>query len=195
MIDENYRIREVAEIVQDVVPNCAIAFAPGASPDTRNYRVDFRKIAEALPSFKPSWTVRSGVEELYKAYTSAGLTSDDWTGWRYYRLQTIRHLQEAGSLTTACAAQPAQVDASASHPPARDDVTSSSSNPCASSSSAAAVIELKGSCARSAMSSRLCSPSERLSTQSMANCRSGGAPPIAWYIRAGRAAVPRTALR
>ena len=30
MIDENYRIREVAEIVQDVVPNCAIAFAPGA---------------------------------------------------------------------------------------------------------------------------------------------------------------------
>ena len=41
----------------------------------------------------------------------------------------------------------AQVDASASHPPARDDVTSSSSNPCASSSSAAAVIELKGSCA------------------------------------------------
>ena len=46
MVGENYRIRDVAEIVQDVVPDCEIAFAPGASPDTRNYRVDFRKIAE-----------------------------------------------------------------------------------------------------------------------------------------------------
>ena len=96
MVDENYRIREVAEIVRDVVPNCEIAFAPGASPDTRNYRVDFRKIAVALPAFQPSWTVRQGVEELYNAFTAAGLSSDDWAGWRYYRLPTIKRMQELG---------------------------------------------------------------------------------------------------
>ncbi len=95
---ENYRIREVAEIVRDVVPDCEISFSPGASPDTRNYRVDFSKIERQLPGFTASWTLRDGVEELYRAYTGAGLTHDDWTGWRYYRLATVRHLQEAGAI-------------------------------------------------------------------------------------------------
>ena len=96
MIGENYRIREVAEIVQDVVPDCEIAFAPGASPDTRNYRVDFSKIARQVPAFVPQWNVRRGVEELYEAFVAAALTEDDWKGRRYYRLPTIRHLQETG---------------------------------------------------------------------------------------------------
>jgi nucleoside-diphosphate-sugar epimerase len=95
-VGENYRIREVAELVRDVVPNCEIAFAPGASADTRNYRVDFSKIAKQLPGFNPAWTLREGVEELYTAYTEAGLTEADWTSARYYRLPTVRSLQERG---------------------------------------------------------------------------------------------------
>jgi nucleoside-diphosphate-sugar epimerase len=93
---ENYRIRDVAEIVRDVVPNCEIAFSPGASPDTRNYRVDFSKIARQLPGFEAKWTLRAGVEQLYRAYTGAGLSEDEWSGWRYYRLATVRHMQDAG---------------------------------------------------------------------------------------------------
>jgi nucleoside-diphosphate-sugar epimerase len=95
---ENYQIRDVAEIVKDVVPDCEIAFTPGASADIRNYRVDFSKIARQVPGFAPSWTVRAGVEELYRAYTEAGLDEDDWTGWRFYRLPTIRHLQGEGAI-------------------------------------------------------------------------------------------------
>ena len=66
--EENYRIREVAEIVGEVVPDSEVAFADGASPDIRNYRVNCDKIAETLPEFQPQWTVRRGVEELYAAY-------------------------------------------------------------------------------------------------------------------------------
>jgi nucleoside-diphosphate-sugar epimerase len=95
---ENYRIRDVAEIVKDVVPDCEIAFSPGASPDTRNYRVDFSKIAGQLPGFEASWTLRAGVEQLYHAYTEAGLSEADWAGWRYYRLRTVQHLQGQGAL-------------------------------------------------------------------------------------------------
>jgi len=97
---ENYRIREVAEIVQEVVPDCEIAFAEGASPDTRNYRVDFSKIRRHVPEFEPEWTVRRGVEELYQAFTGAGLDEATWSDWRYYRLPTIRHLQEEGRMDT-----------------------------------------------------------------------------------------------
>jgi len=96
MNGENYRIRDVAEIVKDVVPGCEVSFAPGASADTRNYRVDFSKIAEMVPAFKPAWTVRAGVEELYRAYTSAELTKDEWEGWKNYRLRAGKRLQEQG---------------------------------------------------------------------------------------------------
>ncbi len=95
---ENYRIRDVANIVKDVVPDCEVAFAEGAAPDTRNYRVDFSKIEKELPGFEPTWTVRKGVEELYQAYKEAGLTREIWEGPRYYRLKTVRGLQERGLL-------------------------------------------------------------------------------------------------
>ena len=96
IVGENYRIRQVAELVRDIVPNCEIAFAPGASPDTRNYRVDFTKIATGLPGFRPTWTLRRGIEELYHAYSDAALTAGDWTGPRYYRLPTVKGLQDRG---------------------------------------------------------------------------------------------------
>ena len=95
---ENYRIREVAEIVKDVVVGSDVVFAAGASPDTRNYRVDFRKAETELPGFVPEWSLRRGVEELYNAFTDAGLTADDWDGPRYYRLATVQRRQDAGEL-------------------------------------------------------------------------------------------------
>ncbi len=93
---ENYRIREVADLVRDVVPGCEVVFDAGASADTRNYRVDFSRIERELPGFAARWTLRKGIEELYAAYTAAGLTADDWRSPRYYRLATVRSLRERG---------------------------------------------------------------------------------------------------
>ena len=55
-----------------------------------------RKIERQLPGFAAAWTLRQGIEELYEAYTAAGLTADDWTSDRYYRLRTINSLRERG---------------------------------------------------------------------------------------------------
>jgi nucleoside-diphosphate-sugar epimerase len=93
---ENFRIREVAETVKEVVAGSDVVFAAGASPDTRNYRVDFSKAATGLPGFVPEWTLRRGVEELYTAFTGAGLSAEDWDGPRYYRLATVQQRQDAG---------------------------------------------------------------------------------------------------
>ena len=51
--EHNYRIRDIAEIVADVVPGCRVEIASDAGPDTRSYRVNFAKIARVLPAFKP----------------------------------------------------------------------------------------------------------------------------------------------
>ncbi len=95
---ENYRIRGVANMVAEVVPNCEVAFAEGASADIRDYRVDFTKIETKLPGFRPTWTLRAGVEELYEAYTKAGLTEDEFLGPRYYRLKTVQSLLDRGAI-------------------------------------------------------------------------------------------------
>jgi nucleoside-diphosphate-sugar epimerase len=93
---ENFRIREVAEMVAEIVPGSTVTFAEGASPDTRNYRVDFTKAEARLPGFAPRWTVRAGIRELYAAYKEHGLTADEFLGSRYYRLKAVREKQEGG---------------------------------------------------------------------------------------------------
>jgi nucleoside-diphosphate-sugar epimerase len=96
--DQNYRIREIAEIVKDAVPGCEIAFAEGAGPDKRNYRADFGKIARVLPGFRPQWDARKGAQQLYEAYKSIGLKVEDFEGPRYRRIDQIRQLMAAGNL-------------------------------------------------------------------------------------------------
>jgi nucleoside-diphosphate-sugar epimerase len=94
----NYRIRELAEIVASVVPNCELGFAPDAGPDKRSYRVSFEKIKRALPQFKPQWDARAGAEQLYAAYRAANVTLDEFEGPRYQRIAHIRRLMSEGIL-------------------------------------------------------------------------------------------------
>jgi nucleoside-diphosphate-sugar epimerase len=95
---ENYRIRQVAEIVQRTVPGSRVTFEPGAGPDPRCYRVDFGKIERALPGYRPSWTVARGAAQLFTAYGEVGLTAADLEGDRYLRIAHIRRLLDEGRL-------------------------------------------------------------------------------------------------
>ena len=98
---ENYRIRELAEIVRDIVPGCRVEYAPGGGPDKRCYRVTCDKILRILPNFRPQWTARQGAQELYEAYRTFGLSLEDIRRGRYIRLAQIHRLQEAGQLDSS----------------------------------------------------------------------------------------------
>jgi nucleoside-diphosphate-sugar epimerase len=99
--EENFRIRELADIVAEVVPGCSVEYAPGGAPDLRCYRVSFEKINRLVPTFRPQWTARKGALELYDAYRNAGLTVADIEEGRYVRIKEIRRLQQRGLLDTA----------------------------------------------------------------------------------------------
>ena len=96
--EENYRIRQVAEIVEAVVPGSRIKFKEGAGPDKRNYRVDCSKIRRVLPEFETQWTVQRGVVELHEAYKRQGLTLEEFESSRYLRVKHVCELQAAGKL-------------------------------------------------------------------------------------------------
>ena len=93
--EENYRIRELADMVRDVVPGSRVTYAPGGGPDPRCYRVDCDKIARTLPEFQPQWTVRRGIEQIYAAFKQHGLTAEEFQSTRYVRLKQIKKLQAA----------------------------------------------------------------------------------------------------
>jgi hypothetical protein len=61
--EENYRVRELAEIVRDTVPGCELELAGDAWPDTCNYRVDCSAVdggkGAAHSSTRPTATAAS----------------------------------------------------------------------------------------------------------------------------------------
>jgi nucleoside-diphosphate-sugar epimerase len=96
--EENYRMRELAEIVAETVPGCQIEYAAGAGPDKRCYRVSCEKIKRMLPGFRPQWTARAGAQELHRAYREAGLSLQDRDSGRYVRIGHIKGLLSSGEL-------------------------------------------------------------------------------------------------
>jgi len=93
---ENYRVRDLAEIIRDVVPGSRVEYAAGGGPDPRCYRADFEKIHRLLPEFKPQWTARRGAEELATVYRSVGLVLEDCEGPRFKRIDHLKHLLASG---------------------------------------------------------------------------------------------------
>ena len=96
--EENYRISQLADIVEETVPGCRIEYASGGGPDKRCYRVSCDKIGRILPNFRPQWTARKGAQELLEAYRAAGLTRADHEQGRYTRIHHIQSLIKAGEL-------------------------------------------------------------------------------------------------
>lgn len=96
--DQNFRIRELADIVRETIAGTRIEYAEDAGPDKRCYRVDFSKVAKQVPEFKPQWDVRRGVSELYEAYRRVGLSVEDFEGPKFKRIDHIKMLMKQGLL-------------------------------------------------------------------------------------------------
>jgi nucleoside-diphosphate-sugar epimerase len=95
--EENYRIRDVASIVEQAVPGVSVVLADNAGPDLRDYRVNCDKIRAALPGFKPAWSVPTGADELHGSLSSIGLAEEEFFG-PLLRIEHIKREQAAGRL-------------------------------------------------------------------------------------------------
>jgi nucleoside-diphosphate-sugar epimerase len=99
--EENYQIRDIAEMVRQAVPGSRVEYAAGGGPDLRCYKVNCDKLMKTLPEFKPQWTVRRGVKELYDAYKLHGLTYDEFMSSRYLRIKHIKELLASNRLDSS----------------------------------------------------------------------------------------------
>jgi nucleoside-diphosphate-sugar epimerase len=90
---ENYRVREIAQIVADVFPGCELVIGT-KDPDNRSYRVSFEKIARMLPAFQCHRTAKGGAVELREVYDRIQLTWECFDSAPYTRVKKLRHLLE-----------------------------------------------------------------------------------------------------
>lgn len=90
------QIRTIATLVSERT-GAPVTFVEGASPDKRDYRVDFGKIRRLLPSFQPTWTVPAGIDQLADDMSRYGLTVQEFEH-TFVRLEQINRLRAEGRL-------------------------------------------------------------------------------------------------
>lgn len=96
--EENYQVRQVADIIAEAMPGVLIEYAGRGGPDKRDYRVSFKKAESRLSGFVPRWTVRSTVAELVDFCAKAKMTVEDIDGPRFARIARIKHLLATGAV-------------------------------------------------------------------------------------------------
>jgi nucleoside-diphosphate-sugar epimerase len=92
----NYQIRDLAEMVKAIIPGSKVKYTENGGPDPRCYRVNCNKLPTILSQFKPQWTIRRGIEELYAAYEKNGLTLSEFLGPKYLRVKHLLELRHQG---------------------------------------------------------------------------------------------------
>ena len=87
---ENFQVKDVADIVQELVPAASIKYTGEVGYDPRNYRVKFDKLNTLLPSFKLAYSLKSGMVNLYKAYMDHSFSQEDFEGDKFIRLKYLK---------------------------------------------------------------------------------------------------------
>jgi len=88
---QNYRIREVAEIIGEVFEGCKTSFGQ-LGGDNRSYRISFRKIRKHLPEFRCRWPARDGALQLREVFEKTAMTKDMFLFRAFTRLAQLKHL-------------------------------------------------------------------------------------------------------
>ena len=94
---QNYRVREIAEIVGSVFPECSTTFGDSGG-DQRSYRVSFEKIASAFPDFSCAWDAELGARQLHRIFSTVDLDEETFLGRGHTRLLQLKHLISTGQL-------------------------------------------------------------------------------------------------
>ncbi len=87
--EENFQVRDVADKVQELMPDANIVYTGEVGEDPRNYRVKFDLLNKLLPDFNLSYSLGSGMEELNSKYIEHGFGKKDFEGDQFVRLRAL----------------------------------------------------------------------------------------------------------
>lgn len=94
---ENYRVREIAQIIAEEFPGCEVSVGP-PSADNRSYRVSFARIHRELPEFRCSFTARDGARQLRELFQRIDMSTETYQFRAFTRLKQLKYLQSTKQL-------------------------------------------------------------------------------------------------
>jgi nucleoside-diphosphate-sugar epimerase len=95
--DQNYQVRDIADIVGTVFQGCTVTFGDQGA-DKRSYRVSFAKAAEVLPDFRCEWDAMRGVRQLRALFQRIDLTREVFQAPPFTRLKQLQYLIRTGQI-------------------------------------------------------------------------------------------------
>ena len=88
--DGNFKVREIAEIVGQLIPNCKIKYTEEHT-DNRTYKVSFKKILTDLKNYyTPEYNLLSGGEELLNFFKEINFSLSDFQGFKTNRIICLK---------------------------------------------------------------------------------------------------------
>jgi nucleoside-diphosphate-sugar epimerase len=94
---QNYRVREIAEIVAEVFPDCELTVGT-QSADNRSYRVSFDKIRRHLPDFRCDWNAEAGARQLRGVFERIAMPADIFEFRAFTRLKQLKYLLQTAQI-------------------------------------------------------------------------------------------------
>jgi nucleoside-diphosphate-sugar epimerase len=94
---DNYRIREIAEIIAAEFPGCEVTTGP-SSGDNRSYRVSFDRIHAELPGFACRYTAQDGARQLHEIFARIQMSAETHQFRAFTRLKQLQYLLSTGQL-------------------------------------------------------------------------------------------------
>ena len=85
---ENFQVKDIAQCVQNELPNATLTVGSMKHNDPRDYKVNFDLLAELLPSFSLKHSVHSGIAALSNT-VSKKMNKQDWDKKRFVRLHQL----------------------------------------------------------------------------------------------------------
>ncbi len=95
--NENYHIKEIAQIIAQTFRGCTVTLGT-SDGDNRSYRVSFEKIKSRLPEFKCRRDARLGARQLCELFERIGMSREMFEFRAYTRLRQLEYLLKAGQL-------------------------------------------------------------------------------------------------
>ncbi|WPP52237.1 NAD-dependent epimerase/dehydratase family protein [Catalinimonas niigatensis] len=86
---ENYQVRDVADQVQQLLPEAEIVYTGEVGEDPRNYKVNFDLLYSLLPDFELEYNLQKGMQELYNKLVEHQFSAADFDGDQFVRLRTL----------------------------------------------------------------------------------------------------------
>ncbi len=88
----NFKIKELANLVNDQVKDCEVKFVNKENKDNRSYEVDFSKFENVAYNFNPVTSIEETINNLHKAIKQINFVNNKFRESNFIRLFKIKQL-------------------------------------------------------------------------------------------------------